>query len=272
MIVASATLGVSEFIASLDLPAAAMVNQRIPKKLLIENGAPSSADKKLIQNGIEEVTWVAALKPANAGIPEYQDDQRTYLELAVLFAALKQEAGKPVLSPRNASRVAELVHRAIPYPVMLILDQGDSISLSLAHIRWAQQEAEKTVLDGTPIEANLPKASNDQANASQTLANFLQSLPLARQPRSDLYALYQGWMDTLSAWQVAQLTGSFALSETPDLAAQRRAALQQCQEIDAQIASLQIAASKEKQMARQVAINLEIKALRADRAQAAASL
>lgn len=79
-------------------------------------------------------------------------------------------------------------------------------------------------------------------------------------------------MDTLSAWQVAQLTGSFAISETPELAARRRTALHRCQEIDAQIASLRIAASKEKQMARQVAINQEIKALRADRAQAAASL
>jgi len=272
MIEAGLTLGASEFIAALDLPAAAIVNQRIPKKLLIENGAPSTADKKLIQDGIEEVTWIAALKPANAGIPEYQDDQRTYLELAVVSVALKQEAGKPVLSPRSASRVAELVHRAIPYPVMLVLDQGDEISLSLAHIRWAQQEAEKTVLDGSTIEANLPKTNRDQANTSQTLANFLQSLPLARQPRSDLYALYQGWMDTLSAWQVAQLTGSFAISETPELAAQRRAALHRYRDIDAQIARLRIAASKEKQMARQVAINLEIKALLAERVQAATNL
>lgn len=272
MIEAGVTLSVNEVVAALDLPAATTVNQRIPKKLLIENGAPTSADKKLIQDGVDEITWIAALKPANAGIPEYEDEQRCYLELAVLSVALKQEAGKPLLSPRNASRVAELVHRAIPYPVMLVLDLGEAICLSLAHIRWAQQEAEKTVLDAPPIEANLPKASSHQANASQTLDNFLQSLPLARQPRSDLYALYQGWMDTLSAWQVAQLTGSFAMSETPELAAQRRTALHRCQEIDAQMASLRIAASKEKQIARQVAINLEIKALHAERVQAAASL
>lgn len=265
-------LNVSELVAALDLPTAAVINQRIPKKLLVENGAATVADKKLIQDGIEEITWIAALKPANAGIPEYRDELRTYLELAVLSIALRCEEEWPAQSPKSASRIAELVHRSIPYPVMLILDHGDEIGLSLAHIRWAQQEAEKTVLDGPSITANLPKSSSHQANASQTLVDFLQSLPLARQPRSDLYALYQGWMDTLSAWEVAQITGHFAISETPELAAQRRSALHRCQEIDAQIASLRIAASKEKQMARQVAINLEIKALRTDRAQAAASL
>ena len=52
-------------ISAMALPPVAMVNQRIPKKLLAENGAPTMADRKLIQDHIEEVTWVAALKPAN---------------------------------------------------------------------------------------------------------------------------------------------------------------------------------------------------------------
>jgi hypothetical protein len=269
---ATSTFGVSELIAALDIPSAAFINQRIPKKLFIENGAPTTVDKKLIQDGIEEITWIAALKPANAGIPEYQDEQRTYLELAVLSVALKQGAGEAILSAKHVSRVTELVHRAIPYPVVLVLDQTETTCISMAHIRWAQQEADKTVLDGPPIEASLPKLKGLDANASQTLLNFLQSLPLARQPRANLYTLYQGWIDTLTAWQVAQLTGNFEVSETPELAAKRRAAFHRCQEIDAQIASLRIAAGREKQVARQVAINLEIKALRADRAQAAACL
>jgi hypothetical protein len=69
--------------------------------------APTTADRKLIQEGIEEITWVAALKPASIGVPEYHDEQRTYLELAVLLVDLR-EAGK-------VTRLAELIHRAIPY-------------------------------------------------------------------------------------------------------------------------------------------------------------
>jgi hypothetical protein len=78
-------------------------------------------------------------------------------------------------------------------------------------------------------------------------------------------------MDTLSAWQAAAVTGRFECV-SPQQATARRAALRRCHELDAQISSLRAAASKEKQMARQVAANLEIKALMAERQQAANSL
>ena len=71
-------------IEALDLPASSRVDQRIPKKLLLENGAPTAADKRLINDGIEELVWLAALKPTTIGVPEYRDDVREYLEIAVL--------------------------------------------------------------------------------------------------------------------------------------------------------------------------------------------
>jgi hypothetical protein len=58
------------------------VNQRVPKKLLLENGAPTAADKRLINEGIEELLWLAALKPTTIGVPEYRDEVREYLEIA----------------------------------------------------------------------------------------------------------------------------------------------------------------------------------------------
>lgn len=66
-------LSSEQLISALRLPAEASVCQRIPKKMLTENlisrGTATSADRKLLQEQIEEVTWVAALKPSNAGIP-----------------------------------------------------------------------------------------------------------------------------------------------------------------------------------------------------------
>ena len=58
-------------LAALDLPASSRVDQRVPKKLLLENGAPTAADKRLINDGIEELLWLAALKPTTIGVPEY---------------------------------------------------------------------------------------------------------------------------------------------------------------------------------------------------------
>ncbi len=273
-------LSSEQLIAALRLPAEATVSQRVPKKMLAENltsrGMATSADRKLLQEQIDEVTWVAALKPSNAGIPVYQDEVRSYLELAVLSVRLRQgsqlDSQAAKVSP-SVARLAELVHRAIPYPVLLVLDDGTRVYLSLVHIRWAQKEADKAMLDGDLIQGVFVCKGSTAASVMDagTVNAFINAMDLSKQPRTDLLTLYQGWMDTLSAWQAAAVTGRFECV-SPQQATARRAALRRCHELDAQISSLRAAASKEKQMARQVATNLEIKALLAERLQAANSL
>ncbi|HOX23726.1 MAG TPA: DUF4391 domain-containing protein, partial [Elusimicrobiales bacterium] len=71
----------SDLITALALPENALVDQRIPKKLLLENGAPTAADKRNIQDGIEEMSWLAALKPSNIGVAEVKTTEREYLEI-----------------------------------------------------------------------------------------------------------------------------------------------------------------------------------------------
>jgi hypothetical protein len=129
--------------------------------------------------------------------------------------------------------------------------------LSLADKRWAQNEGGKVVLDGDVVESDL---------ASQTLpvrAELLATLALARQPRATLYALYRGWIDAVLAAEAARLTGTFAAAETPERAAARQEALRTCASLESTMASLRSAAAKERQMARQVELNLELKRVQA---------
>lgn len=251
---------VQDLIAALELPASCRVDQRIPKKLLVENGAPTAADKRNITEGIEEIQWVASLKPSSIGVSEYRDETREYLEIAVLHIALRQDA--------KAARIAELTHRAVPYPILLLLTEQDQLTLSMAHIRWAQNEAGKVVLDGESVAVAL----NEPVPALDILSAFLQALSITRQPRENLMVLYQGWLDTLAAFQAAQITGVFTQSQTDEQAVVRRASLLACREIEQKIAALRAAATKEKQVARQVALNLEIKQLQAKQQQARAQL
>jgi hypothetical protein len=250
----------SDLIAALELPASSRVDQRIPKKLLVENGAPTAADKRNINEGIEEIQWVASLKPSTIGVPEYRDETREYLEITVLHIALRQDA--------KATRIAELTHRAIPYPLMLLLTEQGRLTLSMAHIRWAQNEAGKVVLDGEPVVVIL---AGDSA-LPDVFAAFFQALSITRQPRANLKALYQGWLDTLTAFQVAQVTGAFAQSKTEEQASVRRAALQNCQRIEAEATRLRNVAAKEKQLARRVEMNIELQRLQGELEQATRQL
>lgn len=243
-----------QLVAALGCPESAAVNQRIPKKMLVEMGAPTTADQRAITDGIDDIHWLAALKPVTVGIPAYQDEARDYLEIAILSINLRPEA--------KANRIAELVHRAIPYPTFLMAHSPGGISISLAHKRWAQNEAGKTVLDGNVLEVNLHFPGRPDL-----LQQFANALPLEKQPHLSLHALYQGWMDTVIALQTAFITGVFVVSSSRERAAERHQALQEVEKLRIEIARLKAAATKEKQMARQVELNLEIKRLEREETQ-----
>jgi hypothetical protein len=245
--------------AALDLPTGSRVDQRVPKKLLLENGAPTAADGRHINEGIKELLWLAALKPTTIGVPEYRDEAREYLEIAVLLLTLRAGA--------KAARLVELVHRAVPYPVLLLTEHATLPSMSAAHKRWSQGEAGRTVLEGEIIAAEW-----DAEHDGDRWPAFRDALALGRQPRTTLYALYQGWIDTLLALHAARVTGAFTVAADAEHATVRREALRDYARLEGEIARLCAAAVKEKQVARQVELNLELKRVEAAKAAARAKL
>lgn len=253
-------------INALGLPDGSRVSQRVPKKLLLENGAFTTTDKRLITDCIEEIQWIAALKPNTIGVPGYHDVLCEYLEIAVLAVTLRG-----VVKPASAARLSELVHRAVPYPVLLLLIDGPELNLSLAHKRWAQNENDKVVLDGSLLSASLFEAAvadplaPPQTSWAELERPFLDSLPVTRQPQASLYTIYQGWMDSVQALLAARLTGRYRTAITPEQTLARRYALSEFERLETDIKRLRAQAVKEKQMARQVSINLELQALLADR-------
>lgn len=253
------TARAQSIIRALSLPQSCRVDQRVPKKLLLENGAPTAADKRLITEAIEEIQWVAALKPNTIGVPDYRDAVREYLEVAVLTITLKA-----AVKPAGRSRLAELLHRGVPYPVLLLMSDEQEVTLSLAHKRWAQKEAGKVVLDGGLVSAALsasPPENADQADAERA---FIESLSVARQPQASLQVFYQSWMDRIHALLAARLTGRYRPTNNPEQAAARRQALMECERLEAEASRLRAMAAKEKQLARQVELNLALQRVQAE--------
>ena len=243
-------MNLATVIDALALPTDARIDQRVPKKLLTEHGAPTPADKRQIQDGIEELLWVAALKPTNIAVPAFKDGVREYLEIAVLTATLRADA-KP-------TRLIELIHRAIPYPVVLWTEQGDAVSLSLAHKRWSQGEAGEVVIEDVRRTATFQPNS---PTAGEAL--FLASLAVSILPNRDLFALYQGWLGRVAALEAAQITGAFTPPDSDCRAQALRDGLDTRTRLQRDITALRTQAEKEKQINRRVELNLEIKRLEA---------
>ena len=239
-----------ELISFLKLPDNARVNQRVPKKLLLDQCTPTATDKRRLQEGIEELVWVAALKPSNIGVPAFQDENRNYLEIHILTVGLRSGA--------KAARIVELIHRTIPYPVALVAGQEDGVTFSLAHKRFSQAEVGQMVVER--VEMTGPILSGSRSDAETA---FLSGLALAEQPKQNLFALYQGWIDHVAALAAARITGTYRQAETPEQAATRRTALDEHAALEREIIGLRTQAEKEKQVPRLVDLNMEINRLEA---------
>lgn len=240
-------------VAALNLPASCRVDQRVPKKMLAEHGGATTADRKMLTEGIEEAHWLAAIKPGTIAVPIWRDEQREYLEVAVLTVSVRSSHAHAA----QVQRLTELIHRAIPYPVLLLLILPRNLMLSLGHKRSSQHEASKVVLDGdiTSLSLALDAPPPD---------DLLAAMSLDRLPHRNLMALYQGWIDVLLAAQAEGITGQFSLAATPEQAASRRAALREHVRLEQEATRLRSLAAKESQMAKRVEYNIALQQVQAD--------
>ncbi|MBX9678993.1 MAG: DUF4391 domain-containing protein [Gemmataceae bacterium] len=237
-----------EVLAALDLPREARVDRRIAKKLLIENSAATAADKRQIQDGLEDLLWVAAVKPSNAGVPEYRDAAREVVEISVLSGTLRSEA--------KAARIMGLIHRTIPYPLLLVLEQEGRVTLSAAAKRFSQNEAGEVVLEGAVISCEL----EDRPASVAMLSHW----SLSAQPRNHLWALYQGWMACIEGHQAATITGQYRQAKSEEVIEARRQALASHARLQRDLALLRAQAERERQMQKRVELNLGIRRLRSE--------
>ena len=245
--------------AQLGLPDAARLGKRIHKKLFFENADLSAADRRAFTEDIDTVTWQYTLKPSTINVNAYRDDERDYGELAVVHATLK--------SAKHAARLAERIHRAIPYPLLLVLTYNGQWALSTAHKRASRAEAGVTVAEDIRttrwIEADTP-TDVEQA--------FAASLGLDALPQTDFYALYAAWHQRLIALACARLSGRFHLPAEHETRSAQRERLAECHQLENDIARLRAEINKETRFNRQVELNTRIKGLEVTLRDTAATL
>ncbi len=100
-------------LGALGLPVSARADRRIPKEQLLAQMPP--ADRRTVADGIEALAWLAALKPQTVGIAAAPDGSAP--ELLVIGVDLRPNA--------QAERIVERIHKAMPYP-LLVIEAGPS--------------------------------------------------------------------------------------------------------------------------------------------------
>ncbi|OYQ23890.1 hypothetical protein CHU93_16700 [Sandarakinorhabdus cyanobacteriorum] len=235
---------VAAIINAFGLPPEARVDRRIAKTVLIDHGATRKADAKLVDEGIARLDWLAELSTPTIAITA---NPPTVPAINILALTLNGTA---------KARLVEIIHRAIPAPIMLIT-AGDAVTISLAtrHIG----EDGRTLALG-PMIASPTLTADAQSRA------FIASLAMVALPRTDLAALYDGLIERVEAFNAARITGgAFRLLASSEAAAARRQALADWRLADAEWQSAARAAKAEKRLREAVALGEKARVLKQKR-------
>jgi hypothetical protein len=247
-----------DLLQALSLPPDALLRQRIPKKLLLEQAPLPATERRLLQDAVEELQLLATLKPELCGVPAYAGNPDDALdppvgELLVLGVRLRP-------APTAWPRLLETLHRAFPYPLLLLAEAADTPAgtvFSLARKRRAQNDAVRLTLLETRHTTPLLATTGDLPAA------FAGSLGLGAVPVPHLHALYQRYLDGAVALEAAWLTGRYAQPSTAH-ATRLRDDLNRYAALSREMAELRREANRTTQLAQRVAHNLRLRELQTE--------
>ena len=245
-----------DFLQLLEIPKACVLNKSVFKKMFLDasDGKKSvldAADKISLKEDVDKIRWLYTLKPNTINIAPYKDDEFEYTEIAVLHIELS--------SPNRVKRIAHFIHRAIPYPLILLftcnIEEQESLMVALAFKRTNQADKGKWV-----INDSINTSWIDLSNASEAQSDFLSSLRLNSLPFNNFYIFYQAIANRVVALICAEHSSVFSLDDTSNKGSENRLdKLREFEKLTAKKSELANKLKKEKQMGKQVVLNTQIK-------------
>lgn len=264
----------SKFYEYLNLPDKTYLGSRVAKKQLIENSQLTSADKKAVQEDIEAIVWRNTLKNTTLNISPYHEivessvnnidkdsDSESYVleynEIAVIEVTIR--------STKRAKKIAELIQRAIPYPLFIVLhlkhvtaENEPSIILNLATKRLSKADHSKLKVERF---YQSPAFTLEQLTSGSIEEVFLKSLTVEKQSFVNFYEFYMGWVKQFLVLEKSKHTNEFSESESQSVdieqAKLQASVLDSIASLEAKLSGIRQEIKQEGQINRKVELNIQ---------------
>ncbi|WP_372837460.1 DUF4391 domain-containing protein [Phaeovulum sp.] len=239
---------VEDFYENMAVSEACVLGKRIFKKQFYEHGQLGAADKKAFVEDIESIEWRFTLKPSTINIPKLEDDTHEYLEIAVLQVVLS--------AIERHTRIATVIQKAIPYPLLIFFVSGTRLALSAADKRINRADANKIV-----VETTYDTGWIDTAAVLPVEAAFLADFRITNFSYRNLHDFYQDAVSRIIALNCGAHSGRYVTGAGEKPKAVRLEALRQMDKLQQERVETRNKLKKEKNLGTQVGLNTRIKQL-----------
>jgi len=236
---------ITTFYQQMEIPEPCFLKQKVFKKHFYENVTLNRVDKKAFTDDIDEIHWLYTLKPETINIPALVSTERDYSEVAVVQVNLTENA--------RYQRIAQIIQRTIPYPLLLVFYHKNHIVLSVADKQINQVDQEKVKVNDFYDTGWI-----DLGEPSKAEKDFIKSFIIKKFSYQNFYAFYADMTACIIALNCAKLGGSFTLNTECSLE-QRIEYLENIRQTQQKIQTLRAALKKETQFNHKLGINMQIK-------------
>lgn len=239
-----------KFYEKLNISENCLTNQTIFKKTFLESVDLLASDKKLINDHIRKVVWKYCLKSDNTNISVYKDDEREYYEIEIIEVQLNET--------NKVKRIAEIIMRAIPYPILLVFTKDTKIQLVTGDMRKNLSDNSKVTVDNFvytdwfEIESDNPFVEKLLTDLNFKQLNF-----------TNFYLMYRDLEAKLNNFNIAKLKDTVEVPAHSNVSdTDRKNFYNEIKSIDIKIESIQKQLKKNSPLNEKVEASVNIKALK----------
>jgi uncharacterized protein DUF4391 len=242
----------------LNIPEKCFVGTPMSKKDFYDYAQLKTRDKKIFTEIIDKIIWVYALQEETIRITPFKNSIRDYTEVHVYNVSLKTyEEGK---TDKSIDRIADIILRTIPYPMILVFEFKNKIKLYFAHTREHLSDSSKITL-----EEIISTDWIDLDNLDEIDKKLFELLKLENLSFSHFYKFYSDIVDNINIYNGSKLVGR-DLTISVKLSPDEIKAIQD--EIDSKNREIELKKNQlkeESQFNKQVEKNVEINKLKEDK-------
>ena len=192
----------------LEVPRDCIVDSVIPKKDIFEAADSKTKDKKIFTDLIKQIKWCYNFTEENIRVDKYVDEVRKYEEVELININLKYDNVHKIISGKfkeddKIDRIAEIVMRFIPYPLILTMQYENELKFYASHIRESKQDYDKIVLDGPRRSTNWM----DIDNLSEIEDDFITKIQFENLERENFYKFYNNYLEAIVQHDAAIIAG-----------------------------------------------------------------
>lgn len=192
----------------LEVPRDCIVNYVIPKKEVFEAANLSGKDKRIFTDLVKQIKWCYKFNEDNIRVSKYSDDIRNYEEVELINITLKYDNVHKIdigkfKEDDKIDRIADIMMRFIPYPIILTIQYDNELKFYAAHIRESKADYDKIVIDGKILSTNWM----DLDRLSEIEDDFISKIQFDNLDRVDFYRFYNTYFESVVQHDGAIIAG-----------------------------------------------------------------